>query len=85
MSQPLEITRDECLVYLASPVQYDECVVVIESKHGELLVVTDEKADGQLCVEFPVLPDVHTGWRVSLEDLRAMLSKAEQLLRQKEQ
>lgn len=85
MSQPLEIKRDDCLVYLASPVQYDECVVVVESKHGELLVVTDEKANGQLCVEIPVLPDTHTGWRVSLDDLRAMLSQAEQLLRRKEQ
>lgn len=81
MSINFVIQGDECDVYIASPPDYKECVVLVESKIGHILTVTDEHRDGVLCVESGGGMVSPNKWAMSLKDLRAILSKAENLLR----
>jgi len=76
LQDPL-IQPGECDLYIASPVEYEQCVVLVEHNQGLLFVLTDELLDGQGIVRFPSLKDGQTGWRIALTDLRAMLDRAE--------
>lgn len=75
-----DVQASDCEVRLVSPRAYEECVVFVEDEVELLLTVTDEKLDGRCIVEIPGPEAAPHGWRVSLDDLRAMLDKAERLL-----
>ncbi|HZW06247.1 MAG TPA: hypothetical protein VFF65_03915 [Phycisphaerales bacterium] len=80
MSNRRNIKAEECEVYLASPTKYEECVVLVESAPGLLLTLTDESRDGKCVVEFPATDEGRADWTMALNDLRAVLEKAERLL-----
>jgi hypothetical protein len=74
------INRKDCDIYLASPVQYEECVILAEHAQGLFFVLTDEERNGQCVIEFPNLNATANGWKIKLSDLRLMLQQAEELL-----
>lgn len=80
MSNDPIINVKECDVYLASPKEYDECVVLVESKAGHLFTLTDESRNGKCVAEFPAGGNGRVDWRMTLSDLREILDKAERLL-----
>ena len=79
LNDPL-IEPSKCDVYLASPIGHEQCVVLMEHEAGCLMVVSDERLDGEYIVEFPNRDEGRSGWRVYLKDLRALLDRAEGLL-----
>ncbi|MDX2198247.1 MAG: hypothetical protein SF069_04650 [Phycisphaerae bacterium] len=80
MSDYLTIRAEECDVYLASPTEYEECVVLVEGNVGLMFTMTDESRDGKYVVEFPGRSEVNAPWSMALSDLRKLLDRAEQKL-----
>lgn len=78
LTDPL-IKIPDCDIILASPVDYEECVVWVEHAVGLLLVITDEMRDGRCIVEIPHF-EGRLGWRIAIEDLRSLLDIAESRL-----
>ena len=78
----IEIRACDCHVYLASPVDYEQCVAWIEHKtHGLLFIVSDENLDWNCIVEFGE-GDISPGaWKMPLDDLMTILNQAKARLR----
>jgi hypothetical protein len=76
----IPVTFSECHVYIESPVDRNECIVTIEAPPGLLLTLTDEHRDGKCVVEFLLQEHAPHSWKISLDDLRSLLNRAETLL-----
>ena len=79
-----DINPEDCRVVLASPVHYEECVILVETADEYLFILTDEQLTGSCIVEFPGDGEAIVR-RIPLESLRALLDAAERKLLGKEE
>lgn len=80
MSDYLTIQAEDCDVIRQSPIEYEQCVVSVQTKVDVLFTITDELLDGKCVVEFPGRGEVNGPWSMTLGDLRKLLDRAEQKL-----
>ncbi len=82
MEQHVSIKAEECAVYLASPVDYDDLVVIVDHSSGmQLTLVCEASTDHRYAVEIPGRIRGQSSWIMPLAELRGLLDRAELLLR----
>lgn len=67
---------DEIKTVLLSPVQYNSCVVDVETKDTLLFRITDEPEDECLCVEIVDESSDNARIKVSLMDFKRLIDQA---------
>ena len=78
--KPKDIALEDCEIVLMSPVQYEECVVSVETSEALVFILSDEHRDGQCVVEFAGDDEDTIVRRVPLIALRTLLDAAERKL-----
>jgi hypothetical protein len=80
--QRIVIRASDCRVYLASPVDYEQCVAWVETDPCDMLfIVSDEKLDGNCMIEFANSDIKPERWKMPVEDLLLLLAQAKHRLR----
>ncbi len=74
-----DITFDDCRVLLASPVDYEECVVFVETSDALVFVLSDEHRSGSCLLELPGDGE-RIAKRIPLDAFRTLLDAAERQL-----